>query len=287
MKLLLTCLSLILPTPMSINGQRPNFILFMADDLGYGDISCFGNKTLATPNIDQLASQGVRLTHTVAASAICTPSRSAFLTGRLPIRYGLVGNEIPVITHVASKIGLPQSELTFAKILQQNGYATSVIGKWHQGLDCNWHGDKCHHPHTHGFHHFYGTPLTNQLEYGDEDEEVYTALLIYPNLFTYFKSVAFVSFLTAVVVWRLGYRLTSFAIASIGIGIPAYFYFTIVMNKPLNSMIMRNDQVTEQPIILKTFTKRMVRESLEYIHEQSKEKNHFYFSSASLTFTLL
>ena len=74
----------------SDDATLPNILLIVADDIGYGDIGCFGNTTLRTPNLDKLASQGVRLTHNLAAYAMCTPSRAAFLTGRYPIRSGRV-----------------------------------------------------------------------------------------------------------------------------------------------------------------------------------------------------
>lgn len=67
----------------------PNFVIFLADDLGYGDIGCFGNKTINTPNIDSLADNGVKLSHHVTAAAVCTPSRAALLTGRYPVRSGM------------------------------------------------------------------------------------------------------------------------------------------------------------------------------------------------------
>ena len=74
---------------------KPNIVIFLADDLGYGDVGVFGNNTVRTPNIDALASDGIRLTHDLAAASVCTPSRSALLTGRLPIRTG----EIPLTKH--------------------------------------------------------------------------------------------------------------------------------------------------------------------------------------------
>lgn len=67
---------------------QPNIVLFVADDLGYGDLGCFGNQTLKTPNIDSIASNGIKLTHGLAAASVCTPSRAALLTGRYPVRYG-------------------------------------------------------------------------------------------------------------------------------------------------------------------------------------------------------
>ena len=74
--------------PTIIEAKPPNIVLIMADDLGVGDVGCFGNDTIRTPNLDMLASQGVKLTHDLSAAAICTPSRAAFQTGRYPIRMG-------------------------------------------------------------------------------------------------------------------------------------------------------------------------------------------------------
>lgn len=105
---------------------QPNFILFLADDLGYGDLGCFGHPIIKTPNLDAFAKQGVRLTHCYAASAVCSPSRSALLTGRTPHRNG-------VFTWIAEggPLHLRGSEITLPKLLQGAGYATCHSGKWH------------------------------------------------------------------------------------------------------------------------------------------------------------
>ncbi|MEE6469004.1 hypothetical protein FKM82_008462 [Ascaphus truei] len=70
--------------------SKPNFLLIMVDDLGIGDVGCYGNKTLRTPNIDRIAKEGVKLTQHIAASSLCTPSRAAFMTGRYPVRSGII-----------------------------------------------------------------------------------------------------------------------------------------------------------------------------------------------------
>ncbi|XP_075394986.1 arylsulfatase L-like isoform X2 [Tenrec ecaudatus] len=146
-------------------GSRPNFVLLMVDDLGIGDIGCYGNRTIRTPNIDRLAREGVKLTQHIAAASVCTPSRAAFLTGRYPLRSGMVSSQgNRVLLSAAVSGGLPTNETTFAKILREEGYATGIIGKWHLGLNCAWRDDHCHHPAAHGFLHFYGTPFTMTLD---------------------------------------------------------------------------------------------------------------------------
>ncbi|OWJ99388.1 STS [Cervus elaphus hippelaphus] len=109
--------------------SKPNFVLLMADDLGIGDPGCYGNKTLRTPNIDRLARGGVKLTQHLAASPLCTPSRAAFMTGRYPVRSGMASrSRVGVFVFSASSGGLPPSEITFAKLLKDQGYSTALIG---------------------------------------------------------------------------------------------------------------------------------------------------------------
>jgi arylsulfatase A len=106
--------------------KRPNFVVFLTDDLGWGDLGCYGHPAIKTPNLDAFARQGVRFTQCYAACPVCSPSRSAILTGRTPYRNG-VFTWIPA----GSPIHLRKSEITIAKLLQQRGYATCHVGKWH------------------------------------------------------------------------------------------------------------------------------------------------------------
>ncbi|KAK0156155.1 Steryl-sulfatase [Merluccius polli] len=140
---------------------RPNFVLIMADDLGIGDVGCYGNNTIRTPNIDRLAQEGVTLSQHIAAAPLCTPSRAAFMTGRYALRSGLGSHgRVQVLLFLAGSGGLPPTETTFAKRLQKQGYTTGLVGKWHLGVNCASRGDHCHHPNHHGFHYFYGLPFT-------------------------------------------------------------------------------------------------------------------------------
>nr|BDB45824.1 steroid sulfatase [Mus musculus molossinus] len=150
------------PAPAGPAPRPPNFLLIMADDLGIGDLGCYGNKTLRTPHLDRLAREGVKLTQHLAAAPLCTPSRAAFLTGRYPLRSGMAAHgRVGVYLFTASSGGLPPSEVTMARLLKGRGYATALIGKWHLGLSCRAATDFCHHPLRHGFDRFLGVPTTN------------------------------------------------------------------------------------------------------------------------------
>jgi arylsulfatase A-like enzyme len=130
---------------------RPNILLIVADDLGYGDLSCYGSE-IATPQIDSLARDGVRFTDFYVAASTCTPSRFALLTGRAPIRSrdGLLNPLAFGDAHDADR-GIRAEETTIATRLREVGYRTAIIGKWHLG-----HGDPSFLPTRHGFDSFFG-----------------------------------------------------------------------------------------------------------------------------------
>jgi arylsulfatase A len=138
---------------------QPNVVLIFADDLGYGDLSCYGATKLKTPNIDALAKQGRRFTDAHSASAVCTPSRYALLSGEYPFRKGL---SRPVFL----KTGLVFSpdRTTIADVMKRAGYATACIGKWHLGFGekaPNWNGDLKPGPLEVGFDYYFGVPIVN------------------------------------------------------------------------------------------------------------------------------
>jgi N-acetylgalactosamine-6-sulfatase len=136
-------------------GDRPNFIVFLADDLGYGDLGCYGREDIRTPVLDGLAGEGVRFTAHYANGPECTPTRVALLTGRYPqwigglecaIGTGNVGRYDDAIRLAQrSDLGLPTSEVTIARLLQDGGYRTAIVGKWHLGYEPKFA------PHLQGF----------------------------------------------------------------------------------------------------------------------------------------
>src|SRR5688572_5676729 len=137
--------------------QPPNFVIINCDDLGYGDLACYGHPTIRTPNLDRMAAEGMRLTEFYSAGNVCTPSRAGLLTGRLPIRSGMTGDKRGVL-FPASLGGLPAEEVTLAELLKSRGYATACVGKWHLG----------HHPQylptRHGFDSYFGIPYSNDMD---------------------------------------------------------------------------------------------------------------------------
>lgn len=145
--LALTLAALILVLPGVTRGDdqsRPNIVLFLADDLGYGDLACYGHPVIQTPHLDKFASQGLRLTQCYSAGAVCSPSRSALLTGRTPYRNG-VFTWIPA----GREPHLRTSEITIAKLLHEQGYATCHVGKWH--LNGFFNNPRHPQPNDHGY----------------------------------------------------------------------------------------------------------------------------------------
>ncbi|MET0622107.1 MAG: sulfatase-like hydrolase/transferase [Pyrinomonadaceae bacterium] len=117
--------------------RRPNVLYVMADDMGWGDLSCYGRKDYRTPNLDRLAAEGVRFTHAYSAAPVCTPTRCGFVTGRYPARVA-VGLEEPLswrrqLGEQKRDPGLPPEHPTVASLLKAAGYRTALVGKWHLG----------------------------------------------------------------------------------------------------------------------------------------------------------
>ncbi len=136
--------------------DRPNVLFILADDLGYGDLSCYGRPDYDTPVLDRLAGQGVKLTSAYAAAPVCTPTRCAFMTGRYPQRFE-VGLQEP-LTASSPPVGLPAAQPTIASRMRAAGYETALIGKWHLG----WRPE--YRPNRHGFDEFFGS-LSGALDY--------------------------------------------------------------------------------------------------------------------------
>ena len=132
--------------------SKPNIIFIYADDLGYGDFGCYGSKVNRTPNVDQLARDGIRFTDFYSAAPNSSPSRAALLTGRYPIRMGI--NDV---FHPPSFSGIPTSEIKISQVLRQQGYRTGIIGKWHLGTQHQFL------PLQNGFDEYFGIPFSNDM----------------------------------------------------------------------------------------------------------------------------
>jgi arylsulfatase A len=176
------------------NAAPPNIVFIVADDLGYGDLGCYGGRVIGTPHIDRLAAEGVRFTDFYACAAVCAPARAGLLTGRYPLRSGVIGNPYPAEEPLRRRLarglgnllhglgvvdireqtagpGLPARELTLAEALKQAGYRTGMVGKWHLG---DFSQAAQFNPRRHGFDAFFGVPHSNDMRpfplYRDENE---------------------------------------------------------------------------------------------------------------------
>lgn len=139
-------------TAYSQNIDLPNIVILFTDDLGYGDLGSYGHPTIRTPNLDRMAAEGMKFTQFYSASSVCSPSRAALLTGRLPIRSGVTDVFFP-----DAEDGLPENEFTLAEVLKTKDYATAAIGKWHLGHKAKYL------PTNQGFDYYYGIPYSNDM----------------------------------------------------------------------------------------------------------------------------
>jgi len=161
----------------------PNIVFIVADDLGHGDLGCYGGRVIRTPQIDRLAAEGVRFTDFYSCAAVCAPARAGLLTGRYPFRSGVIGNPYPADEPLRRRLvrgvgnllqglgvvdlreqavapGLPAHELTLAEALKQAGYRTGMVGKWHLG---DFSQASAFNPRRHGFDAFFGVPHSNDM----------------------------------------------------------------------------------------------------------------------------
>lgn len=152
-KFLFFSLGLLCATFVWAQNERPNFILIMADDLGIGDLGVYGSSLINTPNLDRMAAEGIVFDSFYASANVCTASRGGLLTGRYPIRLGLVDD----VARPTNDIHLAETEITIAEALKGEGYNTAIFGKWHLGSRVEWY------PLNHGFDEFYGALHSNDM----------------------------------------------------------------------------------------------------------------------------
>ena len=149
--------------------MQPNIILINCDDLGYGDLGCYGSQVNKTPAIDRMAAEGMRFSDFYMASPVCSPSRGAMLTGCYPARIGFGSFDGRWVLFPGQPLGLNPEEVTTARVLKNAGYATKIVGKWHCG------DQKEFLPTRHGFDSYYGIPYSNDMGIQKEDD-------VYPPL---------------------------------------------------------------------------------------------------------
>ncbi|XP_066475552.1 arylsulfatase D-like isoform X2 [Tiliqua scincoides] len=269
------------PELQGLVSSKPNVVIFLADDLGIGDLGCYGNNTVRTPNIDRLAKEGVKLTQHIAAAPVCTPSRAAFLTGRYPIRSGMdESNSYRVLQWLAGSGGLPPNETTFVKILKEQGYTTGLIGKWHLGVNCENRNDHCHHPLQHGFDYFYGMPFSmfGDCQITEPPEQ---------DLPTRYKLWSFTKLIALAVFTLVAARLTHlvpvswkiiFSIALFGFSFFISWFSSFGFIRFWNCILMKNYEITQQPMKVERAATLMLREAISFI-ERNKHGPFFLLVS--------
>ena len=157
LSILFSISAMLLQLDLAHAAPPPNVVVIFCDDLGYGDLACFGHPTIATPNLDRMASQGQKWTEFYVAASVCTPSRAALQTGRYPIRNGMCSDRRRVL-FPDSTGGLPASEITIGELLKAQGYSTHAIGKWHLGHLPEYL------PTRHGYDSYFGIPYSNDMD---------------------------------------------------------------------------------------------------------------------------
>ncbi|XP_039673967.1 arylsulfatase D isoform X3 [Perca fluviatilis] len=235
--------------------RKPNFVLMMVDDLGIGDVGCYGNDTIRTPNIDRLASEGVKLTQHIAAAPLCTPSRAAFMTGRYALRSGLGSTgRVQVLLFLGGSGGLPPSETTFAKRLQQHGYTTSLVVSGSLSL----------------FLALQGSDILADLQHALRN----LTMLLVVGLFTLVKVCVHVCGLFEVSLWLF------VALFFLSILATAVWCMPFKLLPTWNCIIMRNQEVTEQPMTVETLPQRLLGEAQSFIKRNVDNPFLLFFSLA-------
>ena len=224
-------------TKKQIANQQPNIVLIFMDDMGYADLSCYGSKTISTPNIDKLANNGMKFTDFHVAASVCTPSRTALLTGCYPHRLGLPKVLFPEGKNNAGNTGLHPEEQTIAELLKGNGYATSMAGKWHLG------DKKMFLPTQHGFDQYFGVPYSNDMTIAPDMVLAENILLrngVTREMIQHFDAVK-------------------------------------MDNKNHQTPLMKNNEVVEFPADQTTLTKRYTEHSVDFINQQAGKSPFFLY----------
>jgi len=262
---------LILLLPFAHARDNPNIVILLADDVGIGDIGCYGNDTINTPNIDRICRNGVKLNHNLAAAPLCTPSRTSLITGRYPVKVGYVARnleDVRVTISTTVKGGLPQEETTFAEVFKDNGYTNGYFGKWHLGVHCDTK-DFCHHPLENGFDYYYGMPLTNLMDCGSWP---FWALQSEAVKVPDFKT--FLGLLAGVILAYLLLRPPKWLLVLLLLGVLLWYGFYVgeyYLMRRFNCMVMRNKDVAQQTVQLDSLTGQLVNEAKQFINTHREQ----------------
>ena len=218
--------------------RAPNVVILFADDLGYGDLGSYGHPYNRTPNLDALAAEGQRWTDFYVADPVCSPSRGALLTGRLPVRTGLYGRRINVL-FPDDTVGIPPQEVTLAEALSAEGYRTGIIGKWHLGDAPDTY------PTRHGFDYWFGLPYSNDMDWADGVSFEDTVRLTMAGE-------------QAVLAARTEQRMAQYFDPKI-----EYWNVPLIRSRRLDDGF--EDEVVERPTDQRTLTKRYTEEAQRFI----------------------
>ena len=220
---------------------EPNIILILTDDQGYQDLGCYGSPDIKTPHLDKVASEGIRFTDFYVASAICSPSRAALLTGMSPDRLGIINKVFFPNRDTNGLKGLHPKHLTMAEVLKTKGYQTMAVGKWHLG------DEEKYLPTNQGFDSYYGIPYSNDM---------------YPAQSMKYSEDC---------LWRDGVDKSK---------LDTIFSGELFKGSPRSMKnkvpLMRDNECVEFPVDQTTITKRFTDEAIKFVQESSSAKKPFF-----------
>ena len=239
------------------DSRPPNVVFLFADDLGYGDLASYGHPYISTPNLDAMAAEGQRWTDFYVAAPVCSPSRGALLTGMYPNRSGLYGRRLNVL-FPGDPYGLPAETVTMAEVLNEAGYRTAIVGKWHLGDAAGAL------PTRHGFDYWYGLPYSNDMDWA--------------------RGPDFDGILEMMAAGRGAEVQAEFAARRALYFDPRIEYWQVPLMRSRISPDGPVDDVLERPTVQQTLTRRATEEAVRFITE-SGDRPFFLYVPYSMPHT--